>query len=286
MECFMHQEQAFREFNIPAHPGVLSELQQLNQSPQAPLGQFADIIARDVGLSASVLKTVNAPAFGLGRQITDIHNAVHLLGTRVVSQLVAGQLLRQSIRGKSSISLEKFWDTATQTAQVMLLLRDHLRLRPACSSEDAYSFGLFRDCGIPIMAIRYPDYREVLMEANDAPQQVFTDVEERHYPVNHAIIGYYVTQSWHLPDALAQLILRHHDPSFLEDTRVSEAQKTLYALAKVAVNVLSRVKYQKEDPEWPAVGGQVLEHLRLSEYDHDILQADMADELMLRDDIC
>ncbi|MBK1674035.1 signal transduction protein [Ectothiorhodospira shaposhnikovii] len=282
----MDDGKAVREFEIPARPDVLAEIQRLRTLPGVTLNQFADVIARDVGLSASVLKTVNSPLFGLGRQITDIQNAVSLMGTSAISQLVAAQKLRQSITGNSSISLEKFWDTATQTAKTMLLLREHLELYKTCPADDTYSFGLFRDCGIPIMAIKYPDYRAVLMEANQTSNRIFTDVEEDHYPTNHAVIGYYVASSWNLPPPLAQLILRHHDPSFLEDRHINRPLKDLYAISKLAVNILSRVKYDRDDSEWSATSAQTLDHLGLTEYDHEVLQADLSDELILQHDIC
>ncbi|MCG5514115.1 HDOD domain-containing protein [Ectothiorhodospira shaposhnikovii] len=282
----MDQGKAVKDFEIPARPDILTEIQRLRSLPDVALNQFADLIARDVGLSAGVLKMVNSPLFGRSRQITDIHNAVALLGIHSITQLVASQKLRQSITGRACISLEKFWDTATQTAQTMLLLRNHLNLHRTCPADDAYSFGLFRDCGIPIMAIKYPDYRSVLMAANQNPDRVFTEVEEDHYPTNHAVIGYYVASSWNLPQTMTQLILRHHDPSFLDDRQVGRSQKDLYAISKLAANILSQVKQGSDDCEWPAVSIRVLDHLGLTEYDHDVLQADLSEELILRHGIC
>ncbi|MCX4187509.1 HDOD domain-containing protein [Methylophaga sp. OBS4] len=271
-------QQIIQEFRIPPKPAILIALQQELAKDDADPVDFADVIARDVALSAVVLKTVNSPLFGLSRELSDIRQAVILLGGDKLKHVVTFFTLRQSLSGRAAISLEKFWDNAMEVANISGIVARHLASQITCQADMLYAFGLFRDCGIPLMAMKYADYKTVLFEANHAPHHVFTDIEDDHYQTNHAVVGYFVASSWNLPKSLCELVLRHHDPEFMQDTQVSHSQKDLYALIKIASDVLTQYKYGKLDSEWPMVEDSVLAHFQLSELDHCDLLADIKDE--------
>lgn len=268
-------KQTIESFSIPPKPQVLIELQQELSKQDINLVAFADVISKDVAMSAAILKTINSPSFGFNRAITDIKQSVIMLGAKFITTFATQFQLKQALNHKSSISYEKFWDTATETANLMQVLIEHLELKSSCPVEDAYSFGLFRDCGIPLMAIKYDDYKDVLMKANNAPERIFTDVEEDFYSSNHAIIGYYLANSWHFPKPLCELVLRHHDSNFLSDNKVSDNQKDLYALAKMAGNILHNYRFGQNDSEWLLAHDSVLTHFRLSDMDYEDLEEDV-----------
>lgn len=266
------------KFNIPPKPQVLIALQQeLDKSEPDPV-DYADIISRDVALAAVVLKTINSPMFSLKREIADIRQAVVMLGTEKLEPLVTYFSLRSSMQGKAVISLEKFWDNTMEVATMSKLVLHYLHDRCAVDDDQLYALGLFRDCGIPLMAMKYQNYRDVLSEANHSPHHSFTEIEEGHYQTNHAIVGYFVASSWHLPKSLCELILRHHDPNFLNDRRVSEQQKDLYGLIKIASAAATRYKYGKTDSEWPITSELVLTHFKMSDLDYNEMLADLLDE--------
>ncbi len=270
-------EKIAKSFHIPAQPLVLQQL-QLEQAKEDPCPlAFADVIVKDVALSASVLKTVNSPLFGLNRTVTDIKQSVMLLGTSNINTLVTFFQLEKSFSKPRSITLEKYWDLAMETANMVRIVMDHLQIESTIQAEDAYAFALFRDCGIALMAGHYDDYKEVLIEANNSPNRIFTDVEESHYQTNHAIVGYFLACAWHLPESLCQYILRHHDLSFLDSPNISEHDQTLYALIQLASNVLNKYKYLKDDPEWLLSHDKVLHFFHLSDIDYHELEEDLKD---------
>jgi HD-like signal output (HDOD) protein len=269
-------QQIINSFQIPAKPQALADLQLEQAMPDPSPNAFAEVISRDVALSANVLKTVNSPLFGLNRTITDIKQSVMLLGCENISNLASFFQLKSAFDGnKSAISHEKYWDTAMETANMVSILLDQLNLQSDCPVEDAYAFGLFRDCGIPLMAMKYADYKETLIEANNNPDKVFTDIEEAHYQTNHAIVGYFVAKSWNLPKSLCELILRHHETDFLNSTDSSDLQKNLYALVKFAGNALNQYKFMVDDSEWLLAKDPVLEYFSLTEFDYKDLEEDL-----------
>jgi HD-like signal output (HDOD) protein len=92
-------------------------------------------------------------------------------------------------------------------------------------------------------------------------------LEEKHYRTNHAVLGYYVASSWHLPKEICHLIAQHHEPDYLKHTSDPQAQ-LIYAVLKIAENMVERVKWQSESPDWDNVQDNVLEIVGLSSVDY------------------
>ncbi|WP_168427344.1 HDOD domain-containing protein [Candidatus Colwellia aromaticivorans] len=68
-----------------------------------------------------------------------------------------------------------------------------------------YTIGLFINCGIPLLALKFSDYKSVLIEANGLGINSIK-LEEQKYCTNHAVLGYYIASSWHLPKEICSLI--------------------------------------------------------------------------------
>jgi HD-like signal output (HDOD) protein len=271
-------KQLIKQFNIPAKPDILTAIQQELQKPSPDPIDYADIIQQDVALSALVLKVVNSPVYGMNKELSDIRKAVILLGLDSLNNLVTYAVLKQAIQGNACISLEKFWDNSMEIAQMSKLVHSMMSDSVSVKADDLYALCLFRDCGIPLMAMKYDDYRQVLMQANDSPEVRFTDIEEEYYPTNHATIGYFISSSWHLSKSMCELVLRHHESDYLLDKSVDDKNKDLYALMKIASLAASQYKYKKSDPEWGQVSDQVLAYFQISDLDFEEMIADLVDQ--------
>ena len=200
-------------FSLPAKPEILQKLQiELNQE-EPELSTIANIILEDVATSAAVLKVINSPAYGMSRTVTDIKQAVMFLGVNCITQLVTGHLLKSAFdQSDCCISLERFWDNASELSQIAMLIGR--QVQPTIPVEDLQLVALFHDAGIPAMAMRYDNYAELLTKATQQPENTLVVYEEQMYPANHTIVGYFLATSWHLPKAICQIILRHQLVSY------------------------------------------------------------------------
>lgn len=107
-------DNAFDGYHIPSKPDILSKIEQILQQDESDLMALADLIATDIGVSSIVLKTINAPFYGMRRTISEIKQAVLLLGMEIIRALVVGVILRRAYDKPSCISLERFWDSTTK----------------------------------------------------------------------------------------------------------------------------------------------------------------------------
>ena len=71
-------------------------------------------------------------------------------------------------------------------ANAMLFIGN--RIQNKVPIDVLYTVGLFQNCGIPLLALRFEDYKEVLIEANDKGCNSIA-LEEEKYNTNHAVLG-------------------------------------------------------------------------------------------------
>jgi HD-like signal output (HDOD) protein len=261
-----------RGFSVPAQPKLLLELLKLMADANPDINAISDAISKDIAVSAAILKTINSPLYGLSRTVSDIKMSVNYIGIFGVVMLVTGSLLKKNFDPKScSIDLEPFWKLASDIASVAMLLGR--RYRPNIANDKFFSLGLFHACGVPVMAMKYSDYQDLLDEALTTPELSLTEIEERHYHFNHATIGYYVASSWRLPKDVCQIILQHHDRDFLTHSKGSQGQD-LYAILKLSEHLMSLKHSDCGSPDWPYVREQ---SLKLLDIDEDGLEKLMAE---------
>lgn len=262
-------ERALKGISIPPRPVILTQLMNEVKKDEADIHVIAGLIASDVGLAATTLKTVNSPFYGLSRKVASVQQAVSLLGMKNVTTIATGLLLRASVGG-GKLSLERFWDSAEKVANIAAFIASSL---PRVSRDDAYTFGLFRDCGIPILMQKFPDYKDTLRAANGVLDRPMTDVEDEHHATNHATIGYLMAKTWYLPEALCEAILRHHDPSvFISGDHAAPEVRTLISVVSLAENLHDEVMRLRHGHHWETVGQQVLNHLGFDEDEYSDLK--------------
>lgn len=218
-------------FLIPVKPKVLTQLQRLMQDHESIISDFAKVISKDVGLSSAIIQTTNSAFFALETKITDIQHAVCFIGKDIINSLATAILFKQSFtNAQSCLSLERYWDDSKDIAYAMTFISKQLKVQSQLADGTLYSIGLFHDCGIPAFANKFTDYKEILIKANQAGGNSI-EPENDQYGMNHAVIGYIIAMSWHLPEHVCDIILHHHNLNFLAKTSNPEEQLG-YAILK------------------------------------------------------
>jgi len=238
---------------IPAQPQVMVDLQMEQFSPDCCVNSIAKLISQDVGLSGSILKTVNSPFFKLNNKITSVNQAVSILGVNSVVNLVNALSIKGALSDDDIISMGKFWDNAMEVAMISAVVAQQIGFP---TPDEAYTLGLFHDCGVALLMTRMKEYPAMLEEAY-ARDQPITTTENTLINTNHAVVGYYVGKSWNLPRHLCEAIHEHHqtERAFANET-ADPKKKTLLVILKIAEHICGTFKVlggQEVDHEWERV---------------------------------
>lgn len=270
---------SIRQIGIPPRPVILEKIAMEMRRDEPDLITLARIISADVSISGSLLKVVNSPYFGYRTKARTVQDALTMLGLANTASTIATIVLRNVLPPMPA--MERFWDASARVAEISGWLAQEIGRKDGVRSEDAYTFSLFRDCGIPIMMRKFPQYIETLAIANADTERAFTEVEESRHPTNHAVVGSLLGQSWWLPENTCQAIRHHHDFVSIRAGAgaLSPTVRRLIALSQLAERIDQEMTGQNQSCEWHKMGEACLELLDLSAADLPALQAG-ASELM------
>jgi HD-like signal output (HDOD) protein len=257
---------------IPPRPAVIDEINREKKKDDPDLRKIAQIISKDMALTAAMLKTANSPFFGLRTKVETVNQAVMTMGLNNALGIVTGIALKNALAVKEP-TLERFWDNAEKVANVATYLSGKV---PGVPKELAYMYGLFRDCGIPIMMQKFPEYAKTLLKANTGSKLAFTSLEEEAHATNHATIGYLLAKSWSLPNSISQAVLNHHEISILHSNENFSAEvRGLIAVIRFA-EFLCDSRQMRDDHDWETSGPIVLSYLGISDDEFN----DIKDEVL------
>lgn len=232
-----HVEKILGSVSLPACPAIMLDIMSEARKEEPDFNKITKLVGSDAGISASVLKLANSPAFRRNTNIGSISQAVSVLGLNKVMLAVNTLFLRKSVIASNPAAkafLEKFWDKSSSTAEVASMLAKSF---PGVSVEDAYAIGLFHDSGIPVLMQRFPDHP--FDHGGD-----WGDIhhhEESKLGTNHAVVGNLLARNWGLPVHICQTILHHHDTTIFTDAshQASDEVRTFTALLILAEHMVS-----------------------------------------------
>ena len=265
-------ERTILDIGIPPCPDILNRFMNEVRKDEPDYNRLAHIIGTDVGISAGLIKTANSAFFGLRQRVKSGTEALAMLGIRATSRAVAGIIIRNTF--PNAPNLERFWDASARISHLSGWLTQHLDIR-GLRAEDAHTFGLFRDCGIPVLLGRFKNYADVLEMANKESERSFIEIEEIEIPANHAMVGWILAESWYLPKEICLAIGNHHNVMALEpDSSLPMMSRRLIATAQLAEHIMQHQLGQSINQEWLKLGAACLKLLDIEESQLDELYAE------------
>lgn len=198
--------EALGEAHIPSFKAnVMRLLKQLRdeRSTQATIARTTEA---DPGLTVSILRTVNSPAYGLRRKVDNVAHAITLLGRSELETLTLTMAVRETIP-KSAHADRKFWQLAARRAAIARNLAQ--QCDPANASL-SFSAGLLQDLAIPLLAKARPTYAELLADVK-GNEIVFA--ERAAYGFDHSEVAGWLCEAWGFPTPLQAAISGHHGGS-------------------------------------------------------------------------
>lgn len=240
---------------IPPQPRVLVELQQLLVSDDYEMRSVARVIGQDPGIVALLFRLVRSPAFSRGKKVDSLEQILMVVGIKQVFNLVQAAALSATISDKTRRAFEVFWNRAHEIAQMAAIIAEDLVSVCNVFPDQAYLAGIFHECGVPVLMLRFPRYCAALQLDNATcwPNLAEEDVK---FNVDHCSVGYLVARHWGLPDFVCDAIRYHHE---LPDERIG-ASSSLIAIIQLAAHFYHML-HHVDDPLWGKIGLRVLSEL-------------------------
>ncbi len=199
---------------IPTIPTTLQEINRIIHDPDGSAKEASEYISKDVAIAPKVLRLANSPLCGLRNPVSDIQQAVSILGLKMLRNLVLqATVLEQLCPTVASATCDPraLWDHSFKVAQVAKTLSKISHVEFGLSRDEAYTAGLLHDVG-KILLLDYDPQKiqQALTKSVDEKIPMFL-AEEEVFGFNHAHIGAVLAESWGLGECLHQAILFHHE---------------------------------------------------------------------------
>ncbi|MDA7977970.1 MAG: response regulator [Pirellulales bacterium] len=202
-----------RVVSLPSLPNIYNELVEELRSADPSIQRVAQLISKDVGMSAKLLQLVNSSFFGLPRQVDSPAQAATLLGLNNIGPIVlsAGIFTEFETARLPEFSLEELTEHSLLTCN---LARKIAGLMGGSASllDFAMQAGLLHDVGMLVLAANLPDqYREVFSIAASSGVSI-VEAERAVFGVTHADVGAHLLEIWGLPSQIVEAVAFHHEP--------------------------------------------------------------------------
>jgi HD-like signal output (HDOD) protein len=268
-------EQVLNGIHLPPCPAVWMEVMREARSSDADMGKIARLIGQDVGLSAPMLKLANSPYFALRSRVSSVQQAVTVMGLRNTVNLLSNVALRANVVPKLA-GMDEFWDRSSMTALAASRIAAEI---PGMSRDDAYTVGLFHDCGIPVLMQKFPDYLKNIGEMSRINGDV-CEVENACYSTTHAVVGNMLARNWLLPAQMCRAILDHHDLTIFSSSRDPESVEVCNWVGIIhAAEYAVDLHLSSNNGGWAIWQPYVLKHLQFDVQEFDELCSDVSSAL-------
>lgn len=190
----------------PPFPAVAVQLIQQMQDPNVTAGDVGKLIELDPSLTASLLRLVNSPFFGMRRQVASVSDAVMVLGMGAVRRMVTSLAIVTPLRRADidpAFAREQWRQTVSCAALARRLIPDD-----AAAADLAFTAGLLHDMGqVHLLQLHGAAYAALHAEM---PEGDIRPIEAERFGQPHDSLGADLLEAWGLPQPIADAARLHH----------------------------------------------------------------------------
>jgi putative nucleotidyltransferase with HDIG domain len=209
--------------DIPPLPQIVGELlNELQAEETTTASKLEALILRDPALATKTLRVVNSAYYGLSRKVLNIGQAVVILGTQQLRNLLMSLAAVSLLQGRTSRqkSLQKaFWEHSIATAICAELIVHKKGLTPR-DADLAFVGGLLHEVGRLFLFTQLPDTYQKVADYSMANGVRLSEVESSTLGISHDELGLELARLWQFPEALEPFVSGHDGP-FTEETPLS-----------------------------------------------------------------
>lgn len=199
---------------LPSLPSLYCEIIEKLKNPETMVEDIAQIVARDIGMTAKVLKLVNSAFFGLQQNISDLNEAIAYLGLNTIKTLVLCINAFSQYDGVklNGFSMDALWKHSLSVAAGAKKIAQ-MESEDNHLIEESFVAGMLHDTGQLILAANYSQQYQHVIELARAEKVSIVQAEDRVFGANHAVVGGYLLGLWGLAVPIVEAIALHHEPA-------------------------------------------------------------------------
>jgi putative nucleotidyltransferase with HDIG domain len=194
---------------IPPFPRIAIEVLQLASGENASMREISDLITSEPAFSSEVVTIANCPLYARRVPVTNVLQAIALLGT----QNLKGLCLTVGVRAYlgdalDNTTLRAIWRHSLACA----LIAEELARVGSIDENSAYTAGLMHDVGRLALAVLRPREYAALLDLHAGTPRSILRAERELFGFDHCEAGRSLVADWKLPTSFTVIVSEHHLP--------------------------------------------------------------------------
>jgi HD-like signal output (HDOD) protein len=201
---------------LPTFPKAIQDIQAAIDKPNSSIQDIAEMIKRDISLSANILRLSNSASFRRGNKVETLDRAIQLIGLKELQSLLYSLGTKQLLEDKFA-SFQFIWDKSNECAYYSKLIGQKMELSKG-TMNSLVSAALLHDIGeIILLSIEKEKMTEIQTYSNSKELSSALSMEEASFGITHTKLGAMVSEKWEFPELFTRAMEYHHRPLLAED---------------------------------------------------------------------
>ncbi len=194
-------------------PAVAMKVIELTNNPRVDAAKLKACIENDPALTIKILRTVNSSLFGLARQVSDLNQALALLGTKPLKLLVLGfSLPKELFTDVQAEVLSAYWRHTLTKAVAAREIAESIWSVPG---DEPFIAGLLQDLGVLVMLQDLGEPFAAFLEKVRLEQCDLANLENATLGFDHTALTSNLLDHWGLPESLVSTVAAPRDADAL-----------------------------------------------------------------------
>lgn len=225
-----------RIVDLPTLPQVVTTLIELLNNPRSSVRDISTVLGNDPALVAKLLKIVNSSFYGLPNKVSNVPQAITILGYNTIKALaISASVFDLFAGGNADFPHADFWvhslGTGTLARRLATALpRPAAGQGPRANPDTAFVAGLLNGIGKLILDQYAPDTFNAVIHAARVRKTTYLEAERETLADPYAEVGYWLTQKWQMPEDIQSGVHWHVDPA-----SAPEAYRGLAAVVRLGM---------------------------------------------------
>ena len=193
---------AGRLYSLPA---VAMKVLELTNNPKVDTRALKECIENDPALTSKILGVVNSSLFGLSREVSDLNQALAMLGSKPLKLLVLGFSLPAGLfSGVGEEILGRYWRHTLTKAVAGREISQTLWNSPG---DDAFIAGLLQDLGMLLLIQELEQPYVKFLDKAHASAKDLAELEIESMGFDHTQLSARLLAQWGLPESLVEAVV-------------------------------------------------------------------------------
>ena len=262
----------YKHCTLPALPEVLTEFQEIMNSPGAGAKEIAEIINKDPAAVAQILKIINSAYYSLPVEFSEVKLAVAYLGINEVYRIVLSISVFNTLSTKEKDEFNHIWSHSLLTAFCAKYFAQ--KFEPLVDKNELWTMAILHDIGKLVYLKFFPKHYLELRNYCKNNGCLFSQAEIDLVFPSSSYLGMLLCKRWRLPDKIKKVCSSH---SFGDLKKVDEeSSKNSYRTMVILGNLVSTLSTDELNQE---AKSEIVEGIR------NTLSIDESDFLLIMGDI-